>query len=289
MWLSSHHSGLADPPRERRSPLDGAVGDSYIAADDIADRVQHFDTWFAAMATSPRRDEIVQRNLGLPATVLSSSLLPWDGIAEVVELLRLGVSATLVDLACGRGGYGLEVAARTGASLIGVDFSAEAIRQAGQCADALGRDACFVVADIAATGLTAASVDGVMCIDAIHIVAEASAVFDELRRILRPGGRAVVTNWEAWDRDSDALPEWVHRVDCARWFAAAGFTDIAVVERPGWEQQERALWAEAANLDPAGDDAVTALRDEAIEELPHVPLTRRVLASATAPPHPLAY
>ena len=256
----------------------------------IADRVHHFDNWYAAMATSPRRDAIVQRHLGLPAEVLSGSLLPWDGIAEVVELLRLPEPATLVDLACGRGGYGLEVADRTGASLIGIDFSVEAIRQAGQCADARGRDARFVVADIAATDLPTASVDGVMCIDAIHIVAEPVAVFAELRRVLRPGGRAVVTNWEARDRDNDALPDWARRVDCAAWFAGAGFTDIAVVERPLWEQQERALWAEAAVLDPAGDEAVAALRDEAIEELPHVPLTRRVLASAAAPPlRPPAY
>jgi SAM-dependent methyltransferase len=163
------------------------------------------------MATSLRRDEIVQRHLALPAEVLSGSLLPWDGIAEVVELLGLPASATLVDLACGRGGYRLEVAARTGASLIGIDFSVEAIRQAGQCADALGRDARFVVADIAATGLRTASVDGVMCIDAIHIVAEPADVFAELRRVLRPGGRVVVSNWEARDRDNDALPEWVRR------------------------------------------------------------------------------
>ena len=126
-----------------------------MAADDSARRVRHFDDWYAAMAAFPRRDEIVQRQLGLPAGMLSGSLLPWDGIAEVVELLRLRESATLVDLACGRGGYGLEVAARTGASLIGVDFSVEAIRQASQSAAALGRDARFVVADIAATGLPA--------------------------------------------------------------------------------------------------------------------------------------
>jgi ubiquinone/menaquinone biosynthesis C-methylase UbiE len=256
-----------------------------MAADDIAAKVQHFDGWYAAMAGSTRRDEIVRRHLGLPAAMLSSSLLPWEGIAEVVELLRLHRPATLVDLGCGRGGYGLEVAARTGASLIGVDFSAEAIRQAEQYADSLGRDARFVVADIAATGLPTASVDGVMCIDAVHIVSEPADVFGELRRVLRPGGRAVVTNWEARDRDNDTLPEWVRRVDCAGWFAAAGFIDIAVVERQEWEQKERALWAAAAAVDPAGDEAVASLRDEAIEEMPHVPLTRRVLASATAPSH----
>jgi hypothetical protein len=55
---------------------------------------------------SPRRDEIVQRHLGLPAGTLSGSLLPCDGIAEVVDLLRLPVPATLVDLACGRAATG---------------------------------------------------------------------------------------------------------------------------------------------------------------------------------------
>ena len=212
------------------------VGDSWIAADDIADRVHHFDSWYAAMATSPRRDEIVQCHLGLPAGMLSDSLLPWDGIAEVVDLLGLPVPATLVDLACGRGGYGLEVAARTGASLIGVDFSVEAIRQASGYAESLGRRASFVIADIAATRLPTASVDGVMCIDAVHIVSDTAAVFAELRRILRPGGRAVVSSWEARDRDNDALPGWVRRVDCASWFAAAGFTDITVDERPLWSR-----------------------------------------------------
>jgi SAM-dependent methyltransferase len=253
-----------------------------VADDDDADRAQqHFDRWYAAMAKSPRRDEVVQRHLGLSASLLSGSLLPWEGIAEVVELLRLPRSAVLVDLACGRGGYGLEVAARTGASLIGVDISVEAIRQAARSAESLGHNARFVVADIAATGLPTASVDGAMCIDAVHIVSDPPAVFVELRRVLRPGGRAVVTNWEAGDRDNETLPEWVRRVDCAAWLASAGFVDIVVVERPLWSQREAALFTEAANLDPDGDDAIAALRDEALSELPHLPVTRRVLASAT--------
>ena len=123
----------------KSSPADAVPArEGLMAADDTAAKVQHFDGWYAAMAGSTRRDEIVQRHLGLPAAMLSSSLLPWEGIAEVVELLRLQIPGTLVDLGCGRGGYGLEVAARTGASLIGVDFSPEAIRQAEQYADSLG-------------------------------------------------------------------------------------------------------------------------------------------------------
>jgi len=93
-----------------------------MATDDTAISPEHFDRWYAAMPTSPRRDELVQRHLGLPAAVLSSSLLPWAGIAEVVDRLCPRAPATLVDLGCGRGDYGPEVADRTHASLSGIDF-----------------------------------------------------------------------------------------------------------------------------------------------------------------------
>src|SRR5690348_6008043 len=97
------------------------------------------------MTGSAVKDEIQQRHLGLPPQLLSTSLLGWEGIAEAVAALRLSAGGTLVDLACGRGGYGLEISARTGARLIGVDFSAEAVRQAGEQGRRLGAVADFRV------------------------------------------------------------------------------------------------------------------------------------------------
>ena len=75
---------------------------------------EYFDGWYAAKTVSPVVDEIHQRHFGLPPRLLSTSSLPWDGIAEVVAELRLAPGRTLVDLACGRGGYGLEIAAVPG-------------------------------------------------------------------------------------------------------------------------------------------------------------------------------
>ena len=115
---------------------------------------EYFDGWYADMTRSPVKDEIQQRYLGLPPHLLSTSLLGWDGIAEATEGLSLLSGDTLVDLACGRGGYGLEVAARTGARLVGVDFSAEAVRQAREQARWLGAEADFRIGDLAATGWT---------------------------------------------------------------------------------------------------------------------------------------
>jgi 2-polyprenyl-3-methyl-5-hydroxy-6-metoxy-1,4-benzoquinol methylase len=89
---------------------------------------------------------------GCRPTCCLPGLLGWDGIAEITAVLRLASGDTLVDLACGRGGYGLEIAARTGARLVGVDFSTEAVRQASEQARRLGSAADFRVGDLAVTG-----------------------------------------------------------------------------------------------------------------------------------------
>lgn len=127
-----------------------------------------FDQWYADMAESPRKDEIVQRHLGLPAELLSSSLLPWEDIADVADALALLPGQLLVDLACGRGGYGLELAARTGARLLGIDFSAEAVRQAHELARRWNVEVDFKVGDLTATGLADESADAIVVVDAIQ-------------------------------------------------------------------------------------------------------------------------
>lgn len=244
---------------------------------------EEFDAWYAGMSASPVKDEIQQRHLGLPRHLLSSSLLGWEGIAEVTAALRLSPGATLVDLACGRGGYGLEIAARTGARLVGVDFSAEAVRQARANARAQGAAAQFRVGDLAGTGLRAGSADGVLCVDAIQFARQPSAAYREIARILKPGGRVVLTCWEPLELEDQRLPERVQRVDLRAGLADAGFTGIEVADRPGWREAERAMWEEAVALDPAGDEALRSFHDEGVRVLDTFTLTRRVMATATAP------
>lgn len=242
----------------------------------------YFDGWYADMVGSPAKDEIVQRHLGLPPHLLSTSLLGWDGIAEVAQALRLSPGDTLLDLACGRGGYGQELAARTGARLVGVDASAEAVRQAADRAQG-SADATFRVGDLAATGLPDRSVQAVLCVDAVQFADDAVAACRELRRVLTPGGRAVLTCWEAVDRDDAAVPQRLRAVDLRADLSAAGLTDVDVRERPAWREAERAMWEEAAALDPGDDPALRSFHDEGVRSLQHFDAVRRVLATATAP------
>jgi SAM-dependent methyltransferase len=244
---------------------------------------EYFDHWYSDMTISPVKDQIQQRHLGLPPHLLSTSLLGWEGIAEVVAALRLPRGGCLVDLACGRGGYGLEIAGRTGARLVGVDFSAEAVRQATEHAQRRGLAAEFRVGDLAATGLDAGSADGVMCVDAIQFAPRPGDAYREIRRILAPGGRVALTCWEPAEPGDERLPARLRQVDLGAGLTAAGFTEVEVRDRPGWQDRERAMWAQAAALDPGDDPALVSFHNEGLRAPVVIDLTRRVLAAATAP------
>jgi SAM-dependent methyltransferase len=251
--------------------------------DPASSLARYFDGWYAEMAGSPVKDEIEQRHLGLPTRLLSTSLLSWAGIAEVTAALRVAPGDTLLDLACGRGGYGLEIAARTGARLVGVDFSAEALRQAREQARRLGRTAEFRVGDLAATGLDTGSADAVLCVDAIQFAPQPDAAYGELCRVLAPGGRAVLTCWEPVDPDDGRLPGRLRKVRLRAGLVAAGFSQVEVRERPGWPTAERAMWEETATLDPGDDPTLQSFHDEGVRSLDTFSLVRRVMATAIAP------
>jgi SAM-dependent methyltransferase len=244
---------------------------------------KYFDGWYANQAVSPLVAAVMNRHMGLPPDLLAG-VVSAEAIPEIADELRLRPGELLADLACGRGAYGLTIAARAGARLIGVDFSAEAIRQAREQAARLGnREAEFKVGDLVASGLPAASADAVLCTDAIQFPDEPIDAYREVRRLVRPGGRVVLTGWEAIDREDERLTVKRRQADFAATLAAVGFIEIEVRDRPAWRERERAMWEEAVTLDPGDDPAIRSFHDEGVSVLPTFGLVRRVLATATAP------
>jgi SAM-dependent methyltransferase len=244
----------------------------------------YFDQWYADMAHSPTRDAIVAKTLGLPPELQSTSLLTWDGIAEVTAELRLPPDGRLLDIACGRGGYGIEIARRTGAHLVGVDFSDVALEQARASNARLlpaGR-AEFQVGALVATGLPDSAADGLMCVDAVQFAEPPLAALREFRRLLTSGGRLVLTCWEAVDPADERVPARVRAVDLQRDLPAAGFVDVEVRDMTEWRQAERTMWEEAVAVVDA-DAAVQSLQSEGRRSLDAFDSLRRVFATATAP------
>ena len=93
----------------------------------------------------------------------------------------------------------------------------------------------------------------------------------------------MLTCWEPRDPGDERLPARLRHVDLAAGLTAAGFGDVEVRDRPPWRASERAMWAEAAALDPGDDPALISFHNEALRSPTVIELTRRVMATATAP------
>ena len=110
-----------------------------------------------------------------------------------IRALAPGAGERVVDLACGTGNAAL-AAARAGASVLGVDTAARLVEVARQRAAEEGLDAAFEVADAVAVPAADAAFDGAVSVFGV-IFADPDEVVDELARIVRPGGRIVLTTW----------------------------------------------------------------------------------------------
>jgi SAM-dependent methyltransferase len=242
---------------------------------------EYFDGWYANQAATPTVAEIMNRHMGFPPDT-RAGVVAAEAIPELTKELRLRPGNTLLDLACGRGAYGLLIAKQAGTSLIGVDFSVQALAEAREQAARMDvRNASFRSGELTATGLPDASVEAVLCTDAIQFPDEPAVAYDEIRRVLKPGGRVALTCWEPFDRADERLSPRIRRADLADGLRQAGFTDIEVRDRPSWLAREYGMWEEAVTLDPGDDPALRSFHEEGVRSLQWAALLRRVLAVAT--------
>ncbi|HEX8085149.1 MAG TPA: methyltransferase domain-containing protein [Solirubrobacteraceae bacterium] len=112
---------------------------------------------------------------------------------EAVRALGSERGDRIVDVGCGTGNAAL-VAARLGATALGVDTAPRLVEVARERAAAEGLDATFAVGDALALPAEDGEFDGAVSVFGV-IFAEPEAAARELLRVVRPGGRIVVTTW----------------------------------------------------------------------------------------------
>jgi SAM-dependent methyltransferase len=234
-----------------------------------------FDEGYRRMRVSPAHAGMVGE--GLPAAVQPFSFVPLGGMEYVLAALLLRPGQTLVDLGCGRGGPGLWLAGEARAGLIGIDGSEVAVADARERARLFPgvSSARFEVADVTATGLPQQIGDAAVSIDVLQLVDDQPAMLREMARLLRPGGRAVLTTWEGFGRAPARMPR-----DTRALFKQAGFADVAVIERPAWQRRQHEIYDRAVETDDGSDPAITDLANEARTSGAYRDYLRRVVVAA---------
>jgi SAM-dependent methyltransferase len=113
-----------------------------------------------------------------------------DVLFELVERMGLPAGSRAVDVGCGEGRHSLELARRFGFDVLGIDPVPRQVEVAR--ASAVDFDVRFEVGAAEELPLEEASVDLVWCRDVLAHVADLERAYGEFRRVLRPGGRALI-------------------------------------------------------------------------------------------------
>jgi ubiquinone/menaquinone biosynthesis C-methylase UbiE len=115
--------------------------------------------------------------------------------ARTLHHLELAPGQALADLGCGTGALLNAVAAAPGGGgvrAIGLDVTPPML---GHARCRLPRSVPFVAGDAGALPLRNAMLDTVVSVSSFHYWADPAAALAEIRRVLRPGGRLVITDW----------------------------------------------------------------------------------------------
>src|SRR6266508_3630003 len=187
-------SELRESVRDRYAAAARAVSEGF-AADDASDEACCCDP---ADGYGVRHYDIAERGR-LPDEAVLASL----GCGNPTAVAELREGETVLDLGSGGGIDVLLSAGRVGPTgrAIGLDMTDEMLDLARQnAADAGATNVEFVRGTIEAIPLAADSVDVVISNCVINLAADKSAVFGEIARVLRPGGRIGISDVVASDQ-----------------------------------------------------------------------------------------
>ncbi len=228
---------------------------------------------------------------GLPESVTEMSL----GCGNPIAIAELQAGEVVLDLGSG-GGIDCFLAARQVGSegrVIGLDMTPEMIKLARRNAKKMGAtNVDFRYGEMEEIPLPDESVDVVISNCVINLSPDKDAVFREVFRVLRPGGRMnvsdIVVDGELPQPIRDSLNAWASCVagaldqsDYLSKIRAAGFEDVKVLSRDTTEIDDTAEWGDVQVI-VAGPDGEVAEGAAAQELLAKAGLSPQDLAHKVA-------
>ena len=162
---------------------------------------------YTEVSTDPEKDFIFPtgrpwaEDLAYPQPELSrvpdATVESFAGVANPFSLGRIEPGRTVLDVGCGAGTDLLIAAQMVGSSgrVVGVDMTATMLARARESAHAMGlANVELHESLIESLPLPDASIDVVISNGVIDLIVDKDAVFSEIDRVLRPGGRLQVAD-----------------------------------------------------------------------------------------------
>ena len=161
---------------------------------------------YASVSAEPGRDFIFPtgrawaEDLDYPpelATVPDGAVESFAGVANPFSLGRLALGERVLDLGSGAGTDSLVAAQMVGprGRVTGIDMTVEMLGKARAAAAELGADnVVFVEGEVERLPFADGSFDVVISNGVIDLVPNKDAVFSEIHRVLRPGGRVQIAD-----------------------------------------------------------------------------------------------
>lgn len=163
---------------------------------------------------------------------------------EIIRLAELKDTDHVLDIACGPGTVALRVASQV-SKVEAIDFSPGMVAEVNQSAktEKLSNVTAQVM-DASLLNFADASFDVAFCVFGFMFFPDRAKSFSEMRRVLRPGGRALMATWGpiaerpmmklGFDALAEALPDLPAPTkgdlqtepDCQREMREAGFKDV---------------------------------------------------------------
>src|SRR5262245_25895298 len=162
---------------------------------------------YASLSQQPDQDRIFPtgrawaEDLGYPADLLArvpeGSTESFAGVANPFSLGPLESGERVLDLGCGAGTDTLVAAQMVGAGghVTGIDMTSEMLAKARASSGELGaKNVAFVEGEAESLPFAGETFDVVISNGVIDLIPDKDAVFAELFRVLRPGGRLQIAD-----------------------------------------------------------------------------------------------
>jgi SAM-dependent methyltransferase len=174
---------------------------------DVAYLKSEIKRTYAEVSERPDKDFIFPtgrewaKDLDYPSQLLErvpdSAVESFAGVANPFSLGRLEAAERVLDIGCGAGTDTLVAAQMVGpeGSVTAIDMTPEMLAKARAAADEMGAtNVSFVTSEAERLPFPDASFDVVISNGVIDLIPDKEAVFSEIYRVLRPGGRIQIAD-----------------------------------------------------------------------------------------------